>query len=97
MQFCSIAQFLPLCGNRKTVAFVKFPSMSHAGEGTAVFSIVGLCKSYISSFAYSISPYERKNGKASIAIWAYDSYSFMLIHYGEIAQETMFDIIRSIK
>ena len=56
MQFCSVAQFLPLCGNRKTIAFMKFPGMRHAGEGTAVFSIVGLCKSYISSFAYSISP-----------------------------------------
>jgi len=89
MQFCSVAQFLPLCGNRKTIAFVKFPGMRHAGEGTAVFSIIGLCKTYISSFACSISPYERKNGKASIA--------FTLIHRGEITLETMFDIIRSIK
>lgn len=39
--------------------------------------------------------YESEN--LTMAIWAHDSYSFTLTHHGEIALETMFDIIRSIK
>lgn len=41
--------------------------------------------------------YEREENKACIAIWVYDSYYFMLTHHGEIAKETIFNMIRSIE